>query len=560
MNFLIFFCLVITPLLGSEKEISREIENHLILRDFLMAVEAAKKGQNQFPNSLMVQEAALKAFCRAGREEEALRTFQIWLKLAQCEPPRRIYEELGWGIIKNGSNSSSPLIRSVALLAAYFAQDVHALKMLEKGLTDSHAQVRLIAAEVAGKMQDEAMKHQVVKRMGKETDWEVRLALIRALGMMKIHTQKETLLEIIASSHATMEEKGAATESLLALLEKIPKGELEILARSERAALRALAAEIITYLQDEEGIELLKRLTHDERAEVRGQAALGLAILRVPPDAHFNMLIHDRSFAVQLAAAYGILLSGSREADKWIEEALLRANLDEARIAAAMLAASGAYGQNLAKIALKRVSDFYVKMNLSLAILDKEALDILFQGLTENQERWSRDQKGVFRPLVPSKERHHPFIPGWPETINKETRLELLSLLAVKEHPKALLAVRQFLKDKDWGVSGVTSALLLTEGDDGAEELVRALLKDPEENVRLQAALILSRWDKEEDTTDILIQNYVSLDREKKEIVLQTLGKIGSKKAMSFLISEMGSPYASMRLIASASLLRCLYE
>lgn len=560
MKLVLFFCVAISLLLASEKEVCREIENHLILRDFTTAVEVAERAQKAFPQSLLVQEAALKAFCRSGHEEEALGTFQLWQQLAQSEPPRRIYEELGWGIIKKGALSSSPLIRSVTVLAAFFAQDAHALKLIEKGLTDSHAQVRLIAAEVAGKMQDEVIKRAVVKRMGEETDWEVRLALIRALGTMKIQGQKENLMTMIARSTSTLEEKGAATESLLALLEKVPREELEILARSERAALRALTAEIIAFLHDEEGVDLLKRLTFDERAEVRGQAALGLAVLREPPDAHYKELLCDRSFAVQLAAAYGILLSGSHEADSWIEEALGKSSLEEARITAAMLAASGSYGQNLAKHHLKKANDFYVKMNLSLAVLDEEALEIVFQGLMENHERWSREQKGVFRPLVPSKERHHPFIPRWPEMVNKETRLELLSLLAIKEHPKALQAVRQFLKDKDWGVSGITSALLLSEGDDGAEELVRALLKDPEENVRLQAALILSRWDKEEDTTDILIQNYQDLDREKKEIVLQTLGKIGSKKAMSFLISEMGSPYASMRLVASASLLRCLYE
>lgn len=548
----------LTPLL--EKEICRRIENHLIVRDTASAVAEAEVALKKYPSSPALCEVALKAFSRGGSETRALQTFHTWQALSQEKPPRRLYEELGWGIISKGESSSSPLIRTMALLSAFWCQDARGLKLIERALSDSHALVRLAAAEVMGKMQDEPLKRAVAARLAVESDWDVRLELIRSVGSMKIKEKKRDLIELIANPTTTLEEKGAATEALLSMLETVPREELEVLAKSDRVSLRALAAEIIAFLHMEEAVDLLQPLIYDERAAVRGQAALGLAILRASPDRGFKELLVDRSFAVQLAAAYGILLSGSREADGWIHQALHHESKDNCRLVASMLAASGSFGRALAKSELSRGGEFYVRMNLALAVMDEEALDILYEGITTNKERWSRERKGVFCPLVPSKETHKLLIPNWPEVVNKETRLELLSILAIKEHPRALQAVRAFLKDKDWGVCGITSALLLTEGDDGAAEMIRILLKDPDESIALQAALILSRWDPDEAATGVLIENYPHLPREKKEIVLQTLGKLRSEQATRFLVDEMGSLHASIRLIASASLLRGLYE
>src|SRR5262245_31950251 len=110
----------------------RRIENHLIVKDYVAAIEEAKVACQSEPESLLVLETAMKAFSRGGKEEEALQTFYQWQKVSPEKPPRRIYEELGWGIIQNGELSSSPLIRTMSLLAAFWGQDARGIKMIER--------------------------------------------------------------------------------------------------------------------------------------------------------------------------------------------------------------------------------------------------------------------------------------------------------------------------------------------------------------------------------------------------------------------------------------------
>lgn len=545
---------------ANEKEACRRIENHLIIHDYSAAVKEALAIQKDYPESLAAQEAALKAHARAGNEEEALKAYDDWRSLSDGKTPRRIHEELAWGAIGKGEKSASPMVRLVATLAAFWGQDARGVKVIERRLADKNSIVRGAAAEVASKLPDECLKTAVLKRLNEEPEWEVRIALLQGVGRMKIKSMKPRLIAIIADSKYSLEEKGAATEALLELLETIPRSELLELARSDRASLRALTAEIITCLHIKESTDILWELAQDCRAEVRAQAAMGLGVLREPIRPQLLTLLDDREFHVGLTAAYAILLNGSHQADGWIKKYLQSSTLEQGRLVAAMLAASGEYGQPLAKELRLQSPDFYVRMNLALAILDADALGLIYEGVTANTERWGRGKKGIFRPLEPSKEVHKPLVPNWPEQVNKQTRIEVLNLLAIKEHPKALSAVRNFLKEKGWGLAGITSILLLTEGDEGSPELVRELLKDPDADIRLQAALILSRWDPSEEMGPILTQNYEALSREKKEMVLQAMGDIGDKDALDFLVREMSSPHASMRLIASASLLKSLYD
>ena len=493
----LFLCLLAGSLMAGEKEVCRRIENHLIIRDTVSAVKEAAEACRSYSTSLSVQEAALKAFSRGGEEKEALLAFAKWKELSPNKPPRRLYEELAWGIIGKEENSSSPMIRTIALLAAFWGQDARGIQVIERRLADQNSLVRQAAAEVASQLPDERLQKAMLARLEVETDWETRLELVRGVGRMKIKETKPRLIEIIGNPKSTMEEKGAATESLLDMLETVPQRELEALAQSDRASLRSLAAEIITVLQQADSASLLWKLIEDPRAEVRAQAALGLGVLREPPRAALYRLMEDREFHVRLAAAYALILARSSLADSWVEESLKTEKPENAALVASMLAAAGSYGKPLARRLLPFATDFYVRMNLALAVMDDESLEILYQGVANHSERWARVRRGIFRPLAKSEELHNPLIPNFPEQVNKETRLEILNLLAVKEHPKALEAVRAFLKEKGWGLSGLGSVLLLTEGDETSAEGVRELLKDPDPDIRLQAALILSRWDPE---------------------------------------------------------------
>jgi HEAT repeat protein len=147
-----------------------------------------------------------------------------------------------------------------------------------------------------------------------------------------------------------------------------------------------------------------------------------------------------------------------------------------------------------------------------------------------------------------------------PAAINQLTRLELLNLLAIVKFPEAQKAIQQFLQQRKWGIGSIAAALLLTEGDESALQLVTNILKQPNSQVKTQAALILALWGRDENVISILEENYRNSDRDTKEKILEGLGRIGATQSIPFLIECFGEPQQVLRLIAASSVLQCLYH
>jgi len=204
-------------------------------------------------------------------------------------------------------------------------------------------------------------------------------------------------------------------------------------------------------------------------------------------------------------------------------------------------------------------------MNLSLGLIGQRiytdiACSILYDGLMQQKERWMWQSVGSFRVLAPSKVKHDDAIPNYPEAVNQMTRLEVLQVLALLHYPKAQQAIKNFLQERQWEISGLASALLLTEGDDDAVDLVKQLLNENDPKIRVQAALILALWGKEEEVVTLLQQAYLTADRELKGQILEGIGRVGSTSSLQFLAERLQEPYQTLRIIAAAALLECLYN
>ena len=227
--------------------------------------------------------------------------------------------------------------------------------------------------------------------------------------------------------------------------------------------------------------------------------------------------------------------------------------------------ATGKYGFPLVQETFRTTKDPYVRLNLAMGLIHQriactEACQALFEGLKNLSERWEWQDEGGFRALAPSQALHDETVPNYPEVVNQITRLEVLNILALLKFPQAQEAIRDFLQEKKWGVSGMAAALLLTEGDESAIDIVHQLLKDPQPKVRVQAALMLARWGKGEDAIGILVEAYKDADRDMKERILEGLGNIGAPSTLPFLTQMLQEPYQSLRMIAAAALLECLYN
>jgi HEAT repeat protein len=192
----------------------------------------------------------------------------------------------------------------------------------------------------------------------------------------------------------------------------------------------------------------------------------------------------------------------------------------------------------------------------------KKCCDILFDFLKNKTGLWMWEAKEgtIFQVLSTSDIRHLEVVPYYPESVDAMATLRLLSFLAVEGDDRALEGLKYFLIHKHWGMSALAAVTLLQEGGEKEAELVRKLLKDPDRNVRAQAALALAFLGKDRSAMPILIEAYRQADYELKERILEALGQIGSEESISFLFQTLKDPFLQLRVIAASSLIQCLYR
>jgi HEAT repeat protein len=124
--------------------------------------------------------------------------------------------------------------------------------------------------------------------------------------------------------------------------------------------------------------------------------------------------------------------------------------------------------------------------------------------------------------------------------------------------PDAQDAIRSFLTERNWGISGVAAALLLAEGNEDAVELVASLLDDPEPKVRMQAALAMGVLGGDARAVEVLQASYEAGDRADKEKVIEAVGRIGKMESVPFLVDKLRDPHQNLRITAASALLQCL--
>lgn len=550
----------------------KRINAHLLIYDPNSACEEARQGLSEHPSYVGLWEHYIKALARQGNEKSMARAWQEYAKLApKPYENHELIEEMAWCTIKQGSHSSTPLIRIVALLGAFLAQDAKGVDILHAHLQDNNCLIRSAAVQLVAKMRDAKLCDAMLQLLRKEKSWEVHLEAIKAVGAMKIHAAKPDLIRIVSSDQVAAEEKAAAIQALVNLIDAPEREEVTSLAHSNRSGLRLLACEVIAHCALERDLDQIALLLNDYHAEVRSAALQTLGFLRIeslegrPISEIARDMAKDPDPLVGITAAWALTLNKPQEGQR-LFAALIKHNKQEIRLlAAAALSSCGHYGYPFTEEAFRSAKDQYVRINLALALLGQrkeipEACEVLYECLKTNKSYWMWTEDLLFKRIIPNKLLHKNDDLEHPDSIDQIVRLEVLSTMAMMEDKHAQLAITDFLEHRTWGISGLASALLLTEGDEAAIDVVKKLLEHTNHKVRVQAALILSLWSREESAINVLEQSYDFADRELKEKIIEGIGRVGATSSIPFLISKLNEPYQSLRIFAASALLECLYH
>jgi HEAT repeat protein len=553
---------------ADEETAVRRVYSHLFVQDPRSAVKEAEEFLKVYPQSHDLSLAYLQALTEKGDATAAL---QVWEKSQEAfVKNRHALEILAWGVLSHGGFSSQVNIHLTSLVGAALTHDVRALPLLVQGMRSSQAVMRLIAVRFAAMYGDGPLQEEIRRLVVEEKVWFVRQEAIRAVGALRMKSMRGVLKEIIADRKTLAEEKAAAIIALVQIYDNVRKDDLRKLLSSDRAGLRQLGCELVSYFNLHEYAEELVPLLNDTSPDVRGHALQTLGLLKVAlpglPGAKLQTLMNDSFPAVAISAGWIAALQGDHEGvnvlTTWLKSPHLQWRLE----AAAALTRCGKLGLNAAISALQEHNDPLVKMNLALGLIGQrveveKAAAVLYEMFDKEPEKllmW--DESSQFRMLVPSELRHHDQIPNYPKVIDQMVRLELLNVLAILRHPKAQEAVKVFLKNEAWGVTGVAVAVLVEEGDEEALEMARGLLKDEDREVRVQAAFILAMMGSDPAAVKVLQEAYPQMPREMKVQILEAIGHVGDQESIPFLIEVLKEPFQLLRVVAASSMIRCLYH
>ena len=243
-----------------------------------------------------------------------------------------------------------------------------------------------------------------------------------------------------------------------------------------------------------------------------------------------------------------------------------RPNDEWRRLAAAALSVTGPRGAALAKRELLKNPDPYVRASLAMGLIGQRlevsaACDTLYSLLEKEKETlWMMEERHLFSYLSPSRLFHIEQVPNYPQVVDQMARLQILSVLCALRYPKAEEAIKGYLKDHSWGITGAAAMTLLQEGQEEALDVIRQLLDEKDERVRIQAALILALMGSDPSAIKVLQEAYWTADREMKVHILEALGHIGDKETIPFLLKVLREPFQTVRVVAASALIQCLHH
>lgn len=561
-----FLCFAISP----EEEAVKRLEGHLTLEDFYTASVEGEKEFEKFPNSEKIFSSYLLALFENGEEPKALKLAQKYFQEKHPEN-RQFLEKLSWVILKKGSLSNSYPNRLTALVGAYLSRDCRGVLFFLKMMRDSNAILRSYAIKLCCQYQDAILKDEILRLFKEEKNWQVRLEIISAIGKLKENRCQESLEKILQDPRSMHEEKALAMNALVEMSEKVNEKHIISLLNSKRSYLRQLGCELALFFEVKEVKNSVLELIKDPIASVRICALNALAFFykdQIPKEKsiqYFESLINDNDPNIVITAGWAALLIDPSLGKTILKPYLFHEKKELRRLAAAAVSYAGASGTDLALEVMEKSKDVTVLLNLSIGLIGqrkaiKQCCDVIYNFLILEKSlwMWENDHKTIFRVLSPSSVGHTELFPSYPQAVDQMMRIELLSLLAILQDPRALNAAKALLKEKDWQVKGPLALMLMKEGEEEGINLLSLLLKDPDPNIQIQAALILAILAKDESTVFLLHSFYPKASYEKKIDILDALGHIGSCESIEFLTQALFDPSQKIRIVAASSLIRCI--
>lgn len=539
------------------------VQAHLVINDPCSAKKLAEHALKEYPEEPVFYEWLIKSLARLADDSEMMRVWELYHdSFPEKAQSQELLEEMCWSILAKGKKEGALNAQILSLVGAALTQDMRAVPFLLEGMRNKSAHLRALSVELASFYGDQVLKEEIVRLYHEEAALGVRLEVIEALGKLKIEALADELLLRLEDPKTARTEKLCLIETLVEMQEGLKLETVDALSKARLGLYRELACEVVTACSLDPAV--LLALMEDSRSEVCAAAIRGWGRLRLP----VNEIVKRQALQaldplVGITAAWTWLIDEPTEAAACMEAWLNSPSSTVRSLAAGAVKAAGPYGIPLAKKIIASSQDPYVQLNLAVALGQQReesslVCHVLEEVLVNCKDQWMLTKKGGFSVIEKSTCSHDALIANYPEVINQTVRLDLLNLLAILQSPKALDLIKAHLKERKWVVNALAAQTLLGEGDETALDLVRELLDDKDPELRLEAALVLAGWGKDLSAAETLLKLYPNSDKQMKLKILDSIGRIGNKEMVPFLISCLHEPSLILKMAAASILIQVL--
>lgn len=530
-----------------------------------LAVELSKEALKNTPDNPSLLSLYITSLAESEKIDEMLKEWEELCKLSteKANEPF-LLESMAWGVIRKGARDTALPLRMLSLVAAAMSRDFRGVRLVEQAMDHPNAIIRTIAYKVSGQMGDACLQNKLRIRLKEEKETEARMAMIRAVGELQMKELEPFLVSIVEGTTNRQLEREAAFEALLHLHERPQLAEVEELLKSPRSLHRAVGSRLALHLSPPPPLSLFAPLLEDSSRRVVLEAArtVGLLFAKEQDVPELIKGLKKRPEGEARVASLWIeTLRDGTLAEDWLPF-INHPNNKVALYSAALLGTAGEKSLPLRETLFDKVKDPFVKMTLALDLLpevaDKEPiLTFLSKQFDLKNPLWGISEQGGIAYLSPQKGENLPPMVSQKD-LDIVARIQFLSVIAPFAPKFAEEKLKNFLTHRRPEVGLLATTLLIKEGSNEILEQVEELLEDPKFPHRVEAALLLSLWRRDEEGVKLLKEHYPNGDRREKETLLEAIGRLGSPADVPFFIDCLKEPFPMLRVIAAIGLISCL--
>jgi HEAT repeat protein len=479
-------------------------------------------------------------------------------------------EVVALSLLKVHFNAFQEPIKLAALTCLSMDSDARILDLILEAFQSPSIRVKALALRNLSNFPDEKVKTLLLESFKLGAHCGLNQTIAQLFGLWQDQRIIPLLVEKLHEDTLSLDEKINYILVIKDLVQDIPLEKVQSFAQSCSASERLLATYLISSTQTPLDMCTLSKLLQDHHLWVK-QSALMSVIKTKGVSKEIQEVIErwkdEKSFELVKGYYYFGLVNHDEKVIQEFIELFKKAPLSLQKSLASIIYAAGGGHESVIKELLELTSSPHIRLQWGLYLLSgdeyKEGVAIVLEAL----ER-VKDQKiyVITDPVLPfftiddESNSAYCLSAGQRRSMDQHMRLKIFHLLAMKKMPEAKQVLKNCLKTDLFDVS--LEAMIHFWENFGYEDsqYLKSILQDPDPQLRLKAALVLSYLDFDKQVRGYLMDCFAKQSYQIQIQILFALSKYHEEDVIQFYVKNLKSNYPLLQAVTAGCLFSVLYK